>query len=230
MIELSLILPIHNEEEGIEKFIKNVYTLLSKQKFSYEVICVENGSTDISLKILKKLEKRYKNIIVFDSKIGWGNAVRKGVKEAKGVYSCFMVSDGQINPREIVKVYEKIKNNNFDLVKIRRISRENVKRLINSKAYNFLSRLLLGIRSNDINGTPKIAKTDLLRKMKLKSKNIVLDLEIMNYLKKTNLSFAEIPIRSNKRAHGKSTIKINSMVEMASGMVKILVDKILLIW
>lgn len=229
MIELSLILPVHNEEEGIEKFVKNVYTLLSKQKFSNEVICVENGSTDTSLKILKKLEKRYKNMTVIESKIGWGNAVRAGIKKAKGKYTCFMVSDGQINPKAIVKVYKKIKNNNFDLVKIRRVSRENVKRLLNSKAYNFLSRLLLGIRSNDINATPKIAKTELLRKMKLKSKNIVLDLEIMNYLKKTNLSFAEIPVRSDKRAHGKSTINVNSMVEMANGIVKILVDKSLLI-
>jgi len=75
--QLSVILPIHNEEEGIENFLLSLIRLLREKKIIAELLCVENGSTDNSLLILRSLEKQYPGLEVIESQKGWGNAVRK---------------------------------------------------------------------------------------------------------------------------------------------------------
>lgn len=217
--ELSLIFPVHNEEEGIEAFIKNVYKALNNQIASFEILCIENGSTDNSLKILKELAKVHEEIFVFTSDKGWGNAVREGIRRARGEYVCYMVSDGQVEPVYIPQLFKLIKEDNVALAKICRITRENMTRLINSRVYNMISSLLFGLRTIDINGTPKIIKTSLAREMHLSSENIALDLELLLKLKSRSLHLAEIPIQSKKRSFGVSTTNIRSIVEMVSHMI-----------
>lgn len=222
MLSLSVILPVHNEENGIELVVTELCHLLNKNKITYEVICVENGSTDNSYKILKKLEKKYKKITVVRWAKGWGNAVRKGLSLAKGEYICFSVSDNQVKTENIIKVYRKILTTGHAMVKIRRVSRENFSRFLNSLLFNLVAQIFFDLKSLDINGTPKILKSSLLKSLHLQSTNIALDLELLVKLKKMNLSWLEIPVKSNKRKAGASTTNLNSVFEMLYYMVKFL--------
>lgn len=214
MVDVSIIFPIHNEAEGIKEFIKRVYRTLKKQKFTCEIICVENGSTDASYSILKNLKIQYKNLLLIQSNKGWGNAVKAGIKHAKGNYICYMVSDGQIDPKYIPLLYKKIKKKHLAMVKISRVNRENIMRLLNSRIYNIFAAVIFTLNSLDINGTPKIIVSRYIKSFSFQSENIAFDLELLLMLKEKNLSWFEIPIYSQKRITGSSTTNLKSIWEM----------------
>lgn len=213
MINLSIILPVNNEEKGIESVINRVIRVFENKNILYEIICVENGSIDNSFQKLKKISRKYKQLVVYQSKKGWGNAVLAGIKKARGEYCCYMVSDNQVDLRYALTVFEALIKNRYDMVKVERISRENPVRFLNSWFYNLICLIFFGI-GNDINATPKVLKTSLLKKMNLRSENIAIDLELMLKLKKRNLKWLNIPIDSKKRKWGSSTTNIRTVIEM----------------
>ncbi len=217
MVDLTVILPVHNESAGIEKNLKTIIAVLKKLKISYEIICMENGSTDITLSVLKSLQKKIKELVVMQSQIGWGNAVRKGIQKAGGMYTCYMVSDGQIDPEYIEKLYEIRKH--AALVKIWRTTRENGTRLLNSRIYNILARILFGIDTQDVNATPKLLETKLLKSIPLTANNIAVDLELLLALKKRGLTWYEIPAPSLIRDTGSSTTRLKTVWEMVRWMI-----------
>jgi glycosyltransferase involved in cell wall biosynthesis len=225
MIEFSLILPVHNESEIISKSIQHIIEVLNQMKLSYEIICVENGSTDNTEDILDKLAHNDKKIIVIKSKQGWGNAVRAGINIAEGIVCCFMVSDGQIDASIIPQLYQKYRTNNdpkIVLWKVWRTSRENSARFINSRIYNLISRIIFNISSKDVNATPKLIETELLKSISLTADNIAIDLELLLEIKKRRLGWIEIPVQSIKREAGESTTKLKTVLEMTKWMVKLL--------
>lgn len=222
MVDLSIILPVHNESEVILRTLQEITHALQKQKISYEILCIVNGSTDDSYEKISKYAKRNKTVKAYFSQLGWGNAVKKGIKQAKGEYSLYMVSDGQVHASIIPKLYQLIQNSTFSMVKIKRITRENFTRSFNSRVFNASANLLLGIRSYDINGTPKIIKTALLKKVPFISPNISLDMELMLFLKKNELAVKEIPVKSYRRKGGKSTTNWKAVGEMYYYILKFL--------
>lgn len=219
MIDLSIILPVHNEAKSISKLSLELKQLLKKAKVNPEIIFVENGSTDNSFKILSDIASRDSKFRVYQSRQGWGNAVRKGIQNSHGKYILYMVSNGQVPLKHITHLYKMIIKDDIAMAKVTRIKRENLGRLLNSRIYNFLSIFLFGLNSLDINGTPKIIKSDILKKIPLKSENIGLDLELMLHLKRRRLIWKEIPIESEKRIWGKSSTNFKSAIEMLSHMI-----------
>lgn len=219
-ITLSIILPVHNESDGIVKFLDRLYHVLEHAAFRYEIICVENGSSDDTFSIIQSYRSKHKNVKLIQSSKGWGNAVKKGIQHARGEYCCYMVSDYQIDPKYIKTIYQLIVQEPYDMVKVYRTSRESITRLANSRAYNAIARVIFGIGSMDINATPKIMKTDMLKSIPLKSENIAIDLELMLYLKKHHKTWKEIPAPSRNRAGGISSTNIASVIEMVRYMIR----------
>ncbi|OGG04264.1 hypothetical protein A2Z33_03895 [Candidatus Gottesmanbacteria bacterium RBG_16_52_11] len=224
MTELSVIFPVHNEAEGIESFLADALSTIRKLNVSFEIICVENGSTDGSLAILKSISKKIKDIRVIRSPKGWGNAVRAGIAQARGKLTVYMVSDYQVDPKYIAHIYHAYRNSQLDgsgyrLVKVRRTNRENTTRLVNSRTYNLLASLMFGVPSRDINATPKVAETALLRRLNLTSDNIAIDLELLLKLQSEGLAWQEIPVPSMRRSSGRSTTNMKAVWEMISHMI-----------
>lgn len=220
MLDLTLVLPVCNEEEIIGSVIEKIIKAL-KGKISYEIIAVENGSTDLSFQILQDLKDKYSNLRVFQSKKGWGNAVKEGIKQARGEYLCYMVSDNQIDPKYIPEVYKIISLGDCDLVKVKRVKRESLFRTLNSKAYNFFALILFGINVSDINATPKIVRTTVIKKLNLQSENIAFDLELLYKLTRRKLKVKDVAVVSKKRDKGVSKTNLFSALEMLIEMFKL---------
>lgn len=123
MDNLQILMPAHNEEKSIEQQISKVHKILKKKiKFSF-LIC-EDGSSDKTLEILKKLKKKYKiEIISKEIKQGYSKAVMSGMKKAKAKYLLIMDSDGQCDPREILKFWNR--RNESDIICGWRIMRKD---------------------------------------------------------------------------------------------------------
>ena len=92
---LSIIIPAYNEEKRIGKTISAINEYLQKQNYSYEIIVVDDGSKDNTVKLVKKIAEKAENLRVIDNKEnhGKGYVVRQGIMEAKGEYRLFMDAD-----------------------------------------------------------------------------------------------------------------------------------------
>lgn len=214
MPTFSLVLPIHNQADIIEKVVKDIEKVLKKEKIDFELLLVENGSTDETLSTLKKLAKRNSRRRVLVAPKGYGSAVLAGLKKAQGTYVGYMPSDGQLAPDVLPKLLKLVEIGMFDLAKIRRVNRETVWRTWRSKIFNFLTNRLYGnLRMWDINGSPRVFRRSLLRKLRLQSLDSFIDVEFAVKAKRLSLRIIEIPVANLPRLGGKSTVGLATILE-----------------
>jgi dolichol-phosphate mannosyltransferase len=106
MIQLSVILPVHNEKNSIEKVLKEWKRELDKQKIEYLFIVCEDGSTDGTKDLLAKLQKKYPlGLNQKQKRRGYGTAVIDGIKSADSEYVLCIDSDGQCDPDDFSKFW-----------------------------------------------------------------------------------------------------------------------------
>lgn len=213
MILLSLVLPIHNEEEVIETVFEKIFTSLKKIKIPFEIILVENGSRDNTLIIIQKLCKKFPNTKVTSSKKGYTRAIKAGVKIAKGKYICYMPSDGQADENKIAKLFKLIKDNKYDIVKVKRVSRENIIRFLVSVSFDLTIFLIFRTRFVDVNGSPRIMLREKYNMLDIKSNDSFGDAEMLIKASILKWKIKEIPMQNIKRHGGKSTRSINTFLE-----------------
>ena len=146
--DLQILMPVHNEENSIEQQITKISRILKKKiKFSF-LIC-EDGSRDNTLKILNKIKKKYNiQIISKMKKQGYSKAVMSGIKKAQANYLLIMDSDGQSDPREILKFWDARKGG--DIVAGFRIKRKDfLYRKFFSDFAKFVYRLFFNVNLKD---------------------------------------------------------------------------------
>ena len=118
-MKLSVIVPCYNEERSILEFYDETVNVLKKEKIDYELIMIDDGSTDDTLLKLKEINKKDKDVkvISFSRNFGKESAMYAGLKNANGAYVAIMDSDMQHNPLTLVEMYNKLINNpNYDVV------------------------------------------------------------------------------------------------------------------
>lgn len=213
MYDLSIILPVHNESEIIESVFNEIKKEVEKIGIWAEYILVENGSFDESLKILKKIEKENKDVCVLTSPKGYGSAVLAGLTKASGTNICYMPSDGQADVLILEKLFREFKKDKWDMVKVKRIKRENILRVLTSRVFAFLMFVLYNVRLLDINGSPRIIKKQLLLKLNLQSKDSFIDAEFAIKAQRLEWKIKEIPMKFINRKGGKSTRSIGTYIE-----------------
>ena len=201
---ISAVVPVYNEEESLEAFYKVLIPNLSKLDKKYEVIFVDDGSTDNTLKILKDFEAKNSNVRIFSFRKNRGKAevLTSGFQAAKGDYVVTLDADLQDRPEEISKLLKKAKEG-FDLVSGWRKKRKDSKLLINfpSKLFNFISGWFWGLKLNDYNCGLK-----LYTKEAAKSLNLYGGMQrfIPLLLHQSGFKVTEIEVVHEKRKYGKS--------------------------
>jgi len=219
---LSLVIPFYNEGENIERVVSDLIDNFEKGSIDYELVLVNNGSDDNSPQILENLAKENPDRIKIaqvsvNQGYGWG--IINGLKIASGEYVGFMCGDGQIKPEDVILVYHQIEQENYDLVKVKRVSREGgLWRKIISLVYNRLFWVMFRVASLDINGTPKIFHKDCLERFQLTAKDWFIDAEIMIKAKYLNLKVGEVLVEFLRREQGKSHVGFITILEFAKNM------------
>ncbi|RJR30269.1 glycosyltransferase family 2 protein [Candidatus Microgenomates bacterium] len=217
--DLSLVLPIHNQGSFIAGVLDDFRGIFAKEKFSYEIICVENGSKDDTLAVLREYAQKHKRIVVTVSKQGYGAAVIHGLAKAKGTYVCYMPSDGQLEAHLVPQEFKLITQKHYDLVKIKRVTRENWQRFVQSKVFNLLGRIVTQTKIKDINGSPRIFLRTWLPILRLESPDSFIDTEMALKTRILNWKIVEIPAPTLPRVAGESTVSYKTVFEFIKNLI-----------
>ncbi|MEQ9168403.1 MAG: glycosyltransferase family 2 protein [Fulvivirga sp.] len=151
---ISVVVPLFNEEESLTELCDWISRVMQTHGFTYEVILVDDGSTDSSWEIVNTLSQNNNNIkgIKFNRNYGKSAALNTGFKKANGEVVITMDADLQDSPDEIPALYQKIKKEGFDMVSGWKKKRHDpISKTIPSKFFNFVTRKISGIKLHDFN-------------------------------------------------------------------------------
>jgi len=200
----SLVIPVLNEEESLPELVSSINSALKNE--SFEIVFIDDGSTDKSREILKNLSEKDKNIrfISLRRNLGKSPALTLGFQKAAGEYIVMMDADLQDDPAEIKKLKEKL-DEGFDLVSGWRKNREDSPlKIVNSKFFNSLMSRLFSVKVNDLNCGLKIMKNDVAKELFLYGG---MHRFITIISKELGFKVAEAPIKHHARRFGVSKYK-----------------------
>ena len=170
-MNISVVIPLLNEEESIKELYLWIAKVMQANSFSYEVIFIDDGSTDNSWAILDSLHKHHPEIkaIQFLKNFGKSQALHAGFAMAKGDVIITMDADLQDNPEEIPQLYNMILNQGFDLVSGWKKVRYDSKIFKNfpSKIFNWAARKTSGVQLNDFNCGLKAYKKEVVKNIEV---------------------------------------------------------------
>jgi len=167
MKKLSLVIPVMNEEENIEPLFKAIREAL--EGIDYEVILVDDGSTDATVYKIKELADSRTKLIVFNRNFGQTTAMAAGIDEANGELIATLDGDLQNDPSDIPTMIEKLEKEGWDVVAGRRANRQDgfLLRKIPSKIANWIIRKSTGVYISDYGCTLKLFKKDVAKNLGL---------------------------------------------------------------
>jgi glycosyltransferase involved in cell wall biosynthesis len=202
-VDLSIVIPLYNEEGSLKELAGKIHEVLSKERCFYEVLFIDDGSTDSSLQKLREINRTDKRFKCFSFRRNYGKsaALNFGFQKARGEIIITMDADLQDDPGEIPALVRKI-NDGYDLVSGWKKKRHDpITKIIPSKVANFVTRILSGIKIHDMNCGLKAYKKDVC-------KDITVYGELHRYIpvlaKQSGYKITEIPVQHHKRKFGKT--------------------------
>ena len=166
-MNISVVIPLLNEKESLRELTDSLTDVMKSYNFSYEIIFIDDGSSDNSWDIIEELSSKSDTIkgIKFHRNYGKSQALHAGFLKSQGKVVFTMDADLQDDPKEIPAMYDMIMNDNFDLVSGWKKKRFDslIFKNIPSKIFNFAARTTSGIKLNDFNCGLKAFKKDVIK-------------------------------------------------------------------
>lgn len=170
-MDISVVIPLLNEEESLQELHDWIANVLQSNRYLYEIIFIDDGSTDNSWAIIKNIVKNNNTVkgIRFQRNFGKSQALDAGFEMAKGKVVITMDADLQDNPEEIPALYNLIIKENFDLISGWKKKRYDnvITKNIPSKLFNAAARKTSGLKLHDFNCGLKAYKNEVIKTVKL---------------------------------------------------------------
>jgi glycosyltransferase involved in cell wall biosynthesis len=207
-MDISVVVPLYNEDESLPELYDWIERVMVANNFSFEVIFVNDGSTDRSWEVINELSVRSEHVKGIKSRRNYGKspALYCGFKEAQGDVVITMDADLQDSPDEIPELYRMIKENGYDLVsgyKQNRSQGDPLSKTLPTKLFNATTRKVSGIKNlHDFNCGLKAYRQEVVKNIEVFGEMH----RFIPYLAK-NAGFDKIgekPVHHQKRQYGKS--------------------------
>ncbi len=154
-MNISIVIPLLNEEESLDELYDWIAKVMQSNRYSYEILFIDDGSTDASWQVIENLSEKDKNVkgIQFLQNYGKSQALNAGFKKVKGDVIITMDADLQDSPDEIPELYNLITNDGFDLISGWKKKRydSKIRKNIPSKLFNAAARKTSGLKLHDFN-------------------------------------------------------------------------------
>lgn len=206
---ISIVIPLYNEQESLSHLVEKIREVIAKEQYEAEIIFVDDGSTDDSLKILQQLREQYPElirIISFRKNYGKSAALSVGFRYASGEVIITMDADLQDDPEEIPRLIAELEKG-YDLVSGWKKKRyDPINKTLPSRFFNFVTSKLTGIPLHDFNCGLKAYR-----------KEVVEDIPVYGELHRflpvlanwQGYRVGEIPVRHHPRRFGKTKFGIS---------------------
>jgi len=165
IMDISVVIPLLNEEDSLKELTGQIQSGLSGLNKKYEIIFIDDGSTDSSFDVLMELKKEnpHIRIIRFRKNFGKSAALSEGFKKANGSTVITMDADLQDDPKEISRMLEKM-DAGYDLISgWKKLRHDPMRKTVPSKLFNLVTRLLTGIKIHDFNCGFKAYKREVIK-------------------------------------------------------------------
>lgn len=169
-LNVSIVIPLYNEEESLPELFSWIQRVLTEACLSYELILVDDGSTDKSWQVIQSLAVEHKEIkaIQFQRNYGKSAALQKGFEVVSGTVVLTMDADLQDSPEEIPALYAMITQEGFDVVSGWKKKRHDpLTKTIPTKLYNWAARRITGIPLHDFNCGIKAYRLAVVKSIEL---------------------------------------------------------------
>jgi len=206
--EVSIVIPIYNEEENVALLHRSITEVMRHTNKSYEIIMVDDGSTDSTLSVLKEIQKNdpHLRIIKFRGNFGQSAAMAAGFEAARGETVVAMDGDLQNDPQDIPKLLDKLAEG-YDVVSGWRKNRKDklIVRKVPSKIANRLICSVTGVKLHDTGCSLKAFKREIIKRISLYGE---LHRFIPALAKLEGAKITEMVVNHHPRKYGKSKYNI----------------------
>lgn len=206
MVSLSIVFPAYNEEGNILNTVSNALKSLPCLGYKYDILIVDNASTDKTPQIIDELAAKYESIKVIHhpQNLGYAASTRTGLKNASGDVIFIIDSDGQHTLEDIPKFVEKIQQGYGLVIGWKKPRHDPLYRLLLASGYNFFFRLMFNVPFHDIDCGFKAYTKDLAYKITIELTNVPVGPEIIIKTKYLGYKIAELPVKHFPRKKGTS--------------------------
>ncbi|WP_299014217.1 glycosyltransferase family 2 protein [uncultured Polaribacter sp.] len=170
-MNISIVIPLLNEAESLQELHDWIAKVMQSNRYLYEIIFIDDGSTDTSWQVIEKLSQKNEAVkgIRFQRNFGKSQALDAGFAMAKGVVVITMDADLQDNPEEIPELYDLIIKEDFDLISGWKKKRYDnvITKNIPSKLFNAAARKTSGLKLHDFNCGLKAYKNEVIKAVKV---------------------------------------------------------------
>jgi glycosyltransferase involved in cell wall biosynthesis len=169
-VDISIVIPLLNEAESLPELHEWIQRVMEREKLSYEIIFVDDGSTDHSWEVIKLLRREHPEIraIRFQRNYGKSPALHMAFRKTRGDVVMTMDADLQDNPDEIPELYRMIKDNHYQLVSGWKKKRyDPITKTLPTKLFNATARAFSGIKLHDFNCGLKAYDKDVMKNIEI---------------------------------------------------------------
>lgn len=220
-IDISIVVPLYNEDESLTELASGIEAAISSQ-YSYEIIFVDDGSSDTSFQVIKKLSAENENIIgiSFSHNYGKSVALQAGFEKVRGKYVVTMDADLQDDPDEVPDMIQMLKDG-LDMVSGWKKERfDPISKTVPSKFFNYVTRKAAGIQLHDFNCGLKAYRREVID-------NIYLYGELHRYIpmlaKKEGYNrIGEKIVKHHPRKYGKTKFGLSRFINGFLDLITIL--------
>tara|TARA_R110002020_G_scaffold215823_1_gene423109 strand:- start:39 stop:1025 length:987 start_codon:yes stop_codon:yes gene_type:complete len=216
---ISVVITVYNEEDNIQPLLEATYSAL--ETIDYEVILIEDGSTDRTVAEVKKYANSRTKLIIFNRNFGQTTALAAGIDMATGEYIATMDGDLQNDPTDIPVMLQKAIDEEWDVVAGRRANRKDgfVLRKIPSKIANWVIRNTTKVYLKDYGCTLRVYKAEIAQGMGLYGE---LHRFIPVLAKQQGAKMTEMDVKHHPRIHGESKYGLSRTFKVMSDLILML--------
>ncbi|MBV6393196.1 MAG: Undecaprenyl-phosphate 4-deoxy-4-formamido-L-arabinose transferase [Anaerolineales bacterium] len=203
---LSAVFPAYNDGGSIASMIAAADIACRALTDDFEIIVVNDGSSDYTADILNEMQKRYPKlrVIAHERNRGYGGALRSGFAAARKQWVFYTDGDAQYNPLEL-SLLARMVEDGAQLVNGYKVSRhDSLARIVIGRAYHYLVKFLFRIRIRDVDCDFRLIPREILQRVELKSDSGAICLELVKKIEDAGHVFAETPVNHYSRKYGVS--------------------------
>lgn len=203
---LSIFFPCYNDAKSIGKMVEKALFIAKKYADRYEVIVINDASTDSSQQVLEKLSKKYSDlkVIVHLKNQGYGGSLRTGFKTAKYEMVFYTDGDGQYDVEELPLLLS-LMSKDVDFINGIKMSRHDPSyRIVVGNIYSFITRWLFWVPIYDIDCDFRLIRKSLIKKIKLKCNSGAICIELVKNSQRAGAKFRQVSVHHLEREFGVS--------------------------